>query len=497
MVAPTPAPAAVTAPPAAASASVAASTPPSTADTSQSAPPAAAESPKKVETPAAIPPEPDFLDDPDNQMVLAGIAVLLVVAAGYVVFRRRKMPMPDFGSKAKGPAAGKAAPAPAPPKKPLLGKAPPAPPPLPLPRKTAPGKLGDTTSLPDAKLPAAAPRAPDQTQNLGRTAVVEPLLAQTALDDTAKLQTAQFKQAETALAASNLDLPPKPKNTPAGGDNVDFDLTSQFEAQTMSINLDANDPLSEADFHLAYGLYDEAASLLKQALVKEPKRQELRMKLVETYFAGGKPMEFQETAEAMQGKVSGADWQKIAIMGRQLCPDSAMFKSDGSAPAPDIDLSLGDSIGPAPAQVLGTTSSKPTAPQERVIDFDLDAELSKSMPPAPMHAPAKPAKPAAASDKKDDFDLSQFDFSGDAPASSGGGGSIEFNLDELDLSKPGTGGGGGLSSGDEIGTKLDLARVYADMGDNEAAGGLLKEVLATGNATQKGEAEALMKRLSA
>ena len=75
-------------------------------------------------------------------------------------------------------------------------------------------------------------------------------------------------------------------------------------------------------------------------------------------------------------------------------------------------------------------------------------------------------------------------------------GTIEFDLDELDLSKP-AGGGGHIASGDEIGTKLDLARVYADMGDNEAARGLLNEVLGTGNAAQKGEAEGLLKRLSA
>ena len=35
------------------------------------------------------------------------------------------------------------------------------------------------------------------------------------------------------------------------GDEVDFDVTEQFASETMQINLDANDPLSEADFHLA------------------------------------------------------------------------------------------------------------------------------------------------------------------------------------------------------------------------------------------------------
>jgi len=400
---------------------------------------------------------------------------------GWVIFRRRKAPMPDFTAKAppslKPP--GKTA-APAPAKKPA-GKG--APPP---PAKAAPSKLGDTTSLADQTAKIAAVPKVDQTQTLAKPAPTEPPLAKTSLDDTT-----QLKQAEAALAAPLFDQTAKTKAAPVGGGDLDFDLTSQFEAQTLSINLDANDPLSEADFHLAYGLYDEAASLLKQALTKEPKRQDLRLKLAETYFAGGKPVEFQETAEGMHGQISPAEWQKIAIMGRQLCPDAALFKSDGNVPAPDVDLNLGDSIGPAPSQVLGTTASRPAASHSQVIDFDLDAELHKAAPAAPAAAPVAAA--AAHEHDKADFDLSHFDFSAEPhhPAD-GGEGTVEFNLDELDLSKPTH-----LSSGDEIGTKLDLARVYADMGDNDAARGLLNEVLGTGNATQKAEAEALIKRLSA
>ncbi|MGV2482159.1 UNVERIFIED_CONTAM: tetratricopeptide repeat protein, partial [Salmonella enterica subsp. enterica serovar Weltevreden] len=71
----------------------------------------------------------------------------------------------------------------------------------------------------------------------------------------------------------------------------------------MQINLDANDPVAEADFHLAYGLYDEAILLLKQAAQKDPGRSELGVKLAETYFAAGRPTEFQETAESLLGRV--------------------------------------------------------------------------------------------------------------------------------------------------------------------------------------------------
>ena len=489
---PAPAPAAAATPPAAAP-----STPAPAAATSASPAPAASTAAAPSPTPAApaadtataelpkkkvLPPPPPpagLFEDSTTQMELAGLVVVLIGVMGWFIFRRRKEVVPDFRAKAppsKMPLLGSKPPAAAPPKK----AGPPAPPPLPQPSKLQPqpSKLGDTTALPEDIKPTA-----DQTALFSKPLPSEPPLAKTALEETA-----QVKMADTLLPVPSFEQTSKTQAAQVGGGDVDFDLTSQFEAQTLSINLDANDPLSEADFHLAYGLYDEAASLLKQALGKEPQRQDLRLKLAETYFAGGKPMEFQETAESLHGHISASDWQKIAIMGRQLCPDSSMFKSDGSAPAPDIDLSLGDSIGPAPAQVLGAPPSRPAASQGNVIDFDLDAELSRAGPAEPM------AAPPSASDKAD-FDLSHFDFSAEPPHPAGTEGTIEFDLDELDLSKPA--GGGHVSSGDEIGTKLDLARVYADMGDNEAARGLLNEVLGTGNAAQKGEAEALIKRLSA
>ncbi len=43
-----------------------------------------------------------------------------------------------------------------------------------------------------------------------------------------------------------------------------------------------------------------------------------------------------------------------------------------------------------------------------------------------------------------------------------------------------------------LGTKLDLARAYLDMGDPEGARSMLQEVLAEGNDTQKGEAKRLL-----
>jgi len=47
----------------------------------------------------------------------------------------------------------------------------------------------------------------------------------------------------------------------------------------------------------------------------------------------------------------------------------------------------------------------------------------------------------------------------------------------------------------EVGTKLDLARAYMDMGDPEGARSILEEVLAEGSASQKTEARRLIDSL--
>ena len=49
---------------------------------------------------------------------------------------------------------------------------------------------------------------------------------------------------------------------------------------------------------------------------------------------------------------------------------------------------------------------------------------------------------------------------------------------------------------DDVATKLDLARAYVEMGDEEGARSILEEVLAEGNAEQKGDAEKLIADLA-
>ncbi|MDI3258275.1 MAG: FimV/HubP family polar landmark protein [Sinobacteraceae bacterium] len=420
-------------------------------------PPAHAAQPA-VPKPAA---KPGLALDQYAKPLVAALVVLIVGFFGWRLVRGRHGVVPDLGSAPVPPATGKKAAAASPP----------------------------TPASPSPAAPAARPGAPNAA--FADTGTLNPVAQKPAPFEATRTAAIEPALVKTASGQSQ-----KPQKSATAPDNLDFDLTSQFEAQTVAIDLGANDPLSEADFHLAYGLYDEAATLLKQALAKEPQRTDLRQKLAETYFAAGKPVEFQETAEALHGQLPAPDWEKLAIMGRQLCPDAALFKRTAGEAAPQVDLQLGESLTALAAETAGkpepaTAAPAPPSPATgNVIDFDLDAELLKNeTASAPKVAAPEPAQGVP------EIDLSQFDLTHE-PAPPPDDGRLEFKLDELTLDKPAPAEPIAAPS-DEIATKLDLARAYADMGDNEAARGLLQEVLETGNAAQKSEAEALSKRLSA
>jgi pilus assembly protein FimV len=122
----------------------------------------------------------------------------------------------------------------------------------------------------------------------------------------------------------------------------DVGLEDTFSSET-AINLDQSDPVAEADFHMAYGLYDQAADLINGALAVEPERQDLLAKLCEIYFVWGNRDAFIDAASRMHavaGDESSAEWDKIVIMGQQIAGDHEMFSGVGPAPTREVDLSF-------------------------------------------------------------------------------------------------------------------------------------------------------------
>jgi pilus assembly protein FimV len=136
-------------------------------------------------------------------------------------------------------------------------------------------------------------------------------------------------------------------------------------AGDAGINLEQSDPLAEADFHMAYGLYDQAAEIIQKAIDREPGRYDLRRKLLDICFVWGNAEAFLAQARAareMGGEVVEADWSKVAIMGRQICPGEPLFEG-AAMPAPDVELGGETMLHPPAGSDTGASGSW--------LDFDV------------------------------------------------------------------------------------------------------------------------------
>jgi pilus assembly protein FimV len=146
-------------------------------------------------------------------------------------------------------------------------------------------------------------------------------------------------------APRTVDLEETPSVTPG------IDATGSFEQ---------GDPLAEADFHMAYGLYDQAADLVKLAMGREPDRRDLKQKLLEVYFVWGNKEQFLQTARDLAGSRNAAqpgEWEKVVIMGKQLAPEDPLFtQAQGSVGQGSVDLNLEGG--------------------QNLVDFDLPGESS-------------------------------------------------------------------------------------------------------------------------
>jgi pilus assembly protein FimV len=194
-------------------------------------------------------------------------------------------------------------------------------------------------------------------------------------------------QDETGEAQISVDLPDESA--------TDESLEDTFSSET-AINLDQSDPIAEADFHMAYGLHDQAADLINAALNAEPERQDLLAKLCEVYFVWGNRDAFVDAAQKMKtvaGDASSAEWDKIIIMGQQIAADDEMFSgktAGGATKAVDLsfdgameetsalDIDLADGPDGAVSDVidLGAESGEAAALDDAAdIDFKFEEEV--------------------------------------------------------------------------------------------------------------------------
>jgi pilus assembly protein FimV len=231
----------------------------------------------------------------------------------------------------------------------------------------------------------------------------------------------------------------------------------------------ATDPISEAEIYLTYGHHDQAERVLASAILREPTRTDFKLKLLEVYQAQGDLEKFEQMAGQLSTSLpmDSSEWISVAQMGRALSSNNSLFTatplsrreadnevaSDGDTWTEEIGIDL-ELEEPGVELVTPTISSPPDVqPDETRRSSSTDLELSEDAVKHPVEETVY------------DPELSDTDDSTEDPD----------NADSMD-----------------VGTRLDLARAYIEMGDNGAAKNMLNEVVQHGDANQRASAQAML-----
>jgi pilus assembly protein FimV len=201
------------------------------------------------------------------------------------------------------------------------------------------------------RFPTTLPRG----SAVGGAAESEPTLRDGFIVEESEAQrTGEIAAARTAVAAA----PARGGRKLAGDSETALERTISTDG---AVEIDQADVVAEAEFHMAYGLYDQAAELLVRALRDNPDRRDLRLKLLEVYFIWENKPAFLKEAQTFHRQPGGAespDWNKVLIMGKQICPEEALFAAGAGAAGLDVSLDAGSADS---------------------VDFSLDDEAGESV----------------------------------------------------------------------------------------------------------------------
>ena len=220
---------------------------------------------------------------------------------------------------------------------------------------------------------------------------------------------------------------------------------------------------------------------LRDRVARDPHDIDASMELLRHYYVQGDAPRFESLAESMHERVheDSVEWEEVRAMGEGLSPHHPLFETSHAQPEPVH----------APVHA-GFAEPDLTAATTQRFDFeDLTA-----------HAPA----PAPAAKEADiytpDFDLGHAHDAAHGhverprePARAAPAPAPVYEAETVAAPRPSA--NDFSVAEDTIGTRLDLARAYLDMGDPEGARSMLDEVLAEGNAAQKEEAHKLLEEL--
>lgn len=274
------------------------------------------------------------------------------------------------------------------------------------------------------------------------------------------------------------DLPTDATSTPAAGD-----------AEAPADPDREQDPIAQADAHLAYGHDAQAEEVLKTALRTDPTRLALHLKLAEIYAKHHSLKQLESAArsilEISQGQ--GPEWEAVLSLGRSMDPTNPFYAAAGAAeqgtppPANSGFAQALSQAAPAATAQHATASDTPTLDLDTDLDTP-DRPLAELLDEISRPATAAPSQPAPV-----DMDLVDLDLNLDAPQPA----ASSTDTPPAASSSAATDG----AEEDPLATKLDLALEFNTIGDTDGARTLVEEVLRTATGPIKARAEKMLANL--
>jgi pilus assembly protein FimV len=133
------------------------------------------------------------------------------------------------------------------------------------------------------------------------------------------------------------------------------------------------DPIAEADVYMAYGRDVQAEEILKDAIIKEPKRIELHHKLLEIYASRKDVVSFETMAGELYSTLGAndPDWLRIAELGRNLEPENPMYASGASVVGLTSSSDVAGSVAQENENALVAGEAEELSAHPNDLDFDL------------------------------------------------------------------------------------------------------------------------------
>jgi len=156
---------------------------------------------------------------------------------------------------------------------------------------------------------------------------------------------------------------------------------SEFSHSDMDVLQDDTgevDPVAEADVYIAYGRYQQAEELLRQAIERDPEQTKSYFKLLEILFVTKNAQAFTEIAETLASKNAGQvdtdAWQQVIAMGHQLNPEHALFIDAAGEGAVDSRLQSAAAMEAEAEADEEDEDLDLMDLSELTADFDMDAD---------------------------------------------------------------------------------------------------------------------------